>query len=258
MKTLHKIKYLFISLVVISNSLIPLVSSSNTDPYFSGPFKPSQDSNTPTANPVVLLVGISNGELTYRELSSFTGFEFFTVPYGTDIMALTQRIQPSQIIIRHPSGFTGLYTVNGQLVRGVETTIANEYQIAGTNPSIIKPADANTSYRRMQYPGGATGSVPHGGLGYVPPKSGTNSSRNHFAMIVTNSAVVPFQYPGYFRNLNVLDGEANLFRFLLSPIAPAIVLTAANYVQAMSEQKGYDEAITQPRDYMFQPELEGY
>lgn len=210
-------------------------------------------------NPIVLLVGLSSKELTYRELSNLSGFEFFSVPYSTDIKKLSQQINPPQVIVKHPSGFVGLYTAEGQLVRGVETETGNEgiADANGVPPSIIQPIDTDTSHREWYYPGSLTGSIPHGGLGYEPPPKKQSRLRGLIKLAAFGS-LVPFQYPGYHRDLTVLDGERQLFPALFAPIAPNVITSTASYFDSKLDQAEYESARTQPRDYMFQPIYENY
>lgn len=212
-------------------------------------------------NPVTLLVGLSSTELSYHEISNLSGFELFSVPYRSDIMALVEQINPSQVIIKHPSGFVGLYTIEGQLIRGVETTTAS--QIAGfpdsVPPSIIQPTEANPIFENVYYPGSITGSIPHGGVGYTPPPKGRGIAR-HLLKLAAFTGVTPFAYPAYsdryyasFPRPQRTLGSV----FALSAI-PTGIAAASSYFDARFDANDYNNARTQPRDYMFQPVIEGY
>jgi hypothetical protein len=209
-------------------------------------------------SPVCLLVGLNSSELAYREISSLSGFEMFTVPYRADINELVDQIKPSQIIIKHPSGFVGLYTTDGGLIRGVQTV--NGPQIAAVPgalpPSIILPTEANTTYDAIYYPGSNTGGVSQGGLGYSPPPKGRGLKR-HFLKLGTLIGLTPFQYPGYFMAYNTYSQE-KLVPSLLIPNIPTVIGAASSYADAKLDQSEYAQARPQPRDYMFQPVLEGY
>ena len=214
-------------------------------------------------NPVTLLVGLSSTELSYHEISNLSGFELFSVPYRSDIMALVGQINPSQVIIKHPSGFVGLYTIEGQLIRGVETTTAS--QIAGfpesVPPSIIQPTQADPIFENVYYPGSVTGAIPHGGLGYTPPPRGRSIGR-HLLKLAAFTGVTPIAYSYYFnrdkgffgfpRAQNTLSGL-----FAVSAI-PTGIAAASSYLDSRFEANDYNNARTQPRDYMFQPVIEGY
>lgn len=207
--------------------------------------------------PVCLLVGLNGNELTYREISALAGFELFTVPYRSDIKELSKQINPTQIIIKHPSGFVGLYSVDGQLVRGVQTVNLDEFAAGqGTPQSIIQPTEGNPMYETIYYPGSVTGAVPHGGLGSVEAPKGRGLAR-HLLKTTALLGLRPFQYPGYFMAYNTYD-EEKLFPALLLPQVPSVIGAVASYADAKLDQHEYDVAKTQPRDYMFQPIIEGY
>lgn len=251
-----------ISLLFLITSLIiqplPVISAdpSATLPQTNQPIDPKKENLFSV--PVTLLVGLSGSELSYREISSLSGFELFSVPYRSDIMSLVNQIKPSQIVIKHPSGFTGLYTPEGQLVRGVQTVAGQEVSVnAGTvPPSIIQPEVANPVYENVYYPGAQTGEIPHGGIGYTPQPRGRGLKR-HLLKLLAFTGAVPFQYPGYFRFFDTLN-QRNLVPSLLFPNAQLGIAAGAQYVDARLDSAEYADARTQPRDYMFQPVIEGY
>ena len=218
----------------------------------------TQPSDIPIFNaPVCLLVGLNSTELNYREISSLAGFELFSVPYRADIKTLAEQIKPTQIIIKHPSGFVGLYSTDGQLIRGIQTVNQDKFASGqGTPPSIIQPTEANPMYENLFYPGSVTGSVPHGGLGYTPPPKGRNNAR-HLLKLGALLGLRPFQYPGYFMAYNTYSNE-KLFPALLLPQVPAVIGAVSSYADAKLDQGEYESARAQPRDYMFQPVIEGY
>ena len=211
--------------------------------------------------PVSLLVGLNSSELAYQEFSALSGFEFFSVPYRTDIKTLTQQINPTHIIIKHPSGFVGLYTPDGQLIRGVQTISDTQTALAPQvfPPSIIQPVEANPIFENLYYPSSLTGGVPHGGLGYTPPPRGRNLKR-HLLKLATLLGVIPYQYPGYFKAFTSADGarRTQLFPFFVGSQVPIGLGAVASYADAKLDEAEYNDARTQPRDYKFQPVIEGY
>lgn len=271
--TLKTIQYLFLVLFLVLNITLPNYSADLNDTKDLkenniNDIKPVKEANPisedlPIFNhPVTLLVGLNNSELSYHEISNLAGFELFSVPYRSDIKAVVEQIKPSQIIIKHPSGFVGLYSIDGQLIRGVRTAYTeNNNQIAGfpeaVPPSIIQPIDQGSgNFQTVWYPGAVTGTVPHGGLGYTPPPRGRNFKR-HLLKIAAFGGLVPFQYPGYWRAGN--DGDrAKLLPNFLFPAIPSAISAASAYSDARLESGDYEAAKTQPRDYMFQPIIEGY
>lgn len=249
----------FVLLLTLATSVIP---ANSTDEIFKDINQRIETTPQDIPNfkaPVCLLVGLSGNELSYREISSLTGFELFSVPYRSDITTLVEQIKPTQVIIKHPSGFTGLYTTDGQLVRGIETLIGGTDTVlnpASMPPSIIQPQEANPMYENLYYPGSLTGSVPHGGVGYVEPPKGRNTFR-HFLKLAALTGLVPFQYPGFFMAYSTYNQE-KLFPALVLPNVPLAIGAAATYADAKLDEGTYQDARTQPRDYKFQPEIEGY
>ena len=210
-------------------------------------------------NPVCLLVGLNSTELSYHEISNLSGFELFSVPYRSDIMLLIEKINPSQIIIRHPSGFVGLYSTNGQLVRGVEVTTASQIPSYPSSipANITQPTEANPNFENVYYPGSVTGQIPHGGIGYSPPPKGRGIFR-HLLKLAAFGTLQPFQYPGNFNGITNDYDQMTLFSSLFFSAAPTAVFAAASTVDANLDAGEYNTARTQPRDYMFQPVIEGY
>lgn len=207
--------------------------------------------------PVALLVGLHSSDLTYNEISALSGFEFLTVPYRSDIEMLVSQVNPAQIIIKHPSGFVGLYDSRGGLVRGVKTI--NEASTAYTNstpPSIIQPTEVNKPYPELITQGSLTGSVPHGGLGYQAPPKGRGVLR-HLLKLGALTGLVPFQYPGYFNAYSTYDTE-KLVPSLLLPQVPLAIGAISTVADARLDEAEYEYARSQPRDYKFQPVIEGY
>ena len=209
-------------------------------------------------NPIALLVGINGSELSYHEISNLSGIELFSVPYRSDLMLLIEQIKPSQVIIRHPSGFVGLYSVQGQLIRGVQTTGGSQ-QVAnfpGVPPSIIQPTEANPVYENVYYPGSVTGAIPHGGLGYTTPPKGRGVFR-HLLKLLSFGTMYPYQYPG-FPNSGFNLNQDKLFPSLITTGIPTGISAAASIIDSKFDASDYEEARAQPRDYMFQPVIEGY
>ena len=209
-------------------------------------------------SPLCLLVGLNSNELSYREISALSGFELFSVPYRSDIKTLVEQVKPTQIIIKHPSGFVGLYSPEGQLIRGVQTISGTEVAFGpgAVPPSILQPQEANPMYENLYYPGSLTGTVPYGGLGTTSFPKGRNIWR-HFLKLASFTSVVPFQYPGYFKAYSNYQQE-KLFPALLYPNVPLGVAAASTYADSRFDDAEYSQSRTQPRDYKFQPYVEGY
>lgn len=210
--------------------------------------------------PVCLLVGLNSPELAYREISALSGFELFSVPYRSDIEKLVGQINPTQVIMKHPSGFVGLYTIDGQLVRGVQTVRPNEVALGAQiiPPSIIQPTEADPAQSAIYYPGSLTGGVPHGGIGYEPPPQGRGIKR-HLLKLAALTGLVPFQYPGFFRNgFQAQSPTRTIVPYLFATQIPFAIGAASTYADAKLDESAYEEARTQPRNYKFQPVIEGY
>ncbi len=252
-----RIKRFILPIILILNLTLPALSVESNEPETSKSIE-VKNSNIPKFNdPLCLLVGLNNSELSYREVNGLAGFEFLSVPYRSDVMDLISELNPSQIIIKHPSGFVGLYSPDGQLVRGIQTVNGPELSYHGTTPpSILTPTETTSNYDSIYYPGTNTGGVSQGGLGYRPPPKGRNL-RRHFLKLGSLIGITTFQYPGYFNAYSTYDKE-KLLPSLLIPQIPAAIGTASAYADARLDQSEYNQARPQPRDYMFQPVVEGY
>lgn len=216
-------------------------------------------------NPVCLLVGLSSNELSYREISGLSGFELFSVPYRFDINSLVEEIKPSQIIIRHQSGFVGLYTPGGQLIRGVQgIASADLASIPGSVPeSIIQPSQANPLFDSVYYPGGtAAGSIASGGIGYnKQPTAGRGGKWRNLLKLASFGYIGIPMYPKYFYGNATITGTDrgdSIFGSLLLPALPNAVSALATYTDTKIEAAEYEQARSQPRDYKFQHETDGY
>ncbi len=249
---MKKVKIALLAIVLLINISFPALA--NDDNF--GFDTQSQNANSVFANPVCLLVGLNSNELSYQELSGLSGVELFSVPYKTDVKALIAQMKPTQVIIKHPSGFVGLYSTDGQLIRGVQTTGNPTVAIGAgvTPPSIITPTEANPPYENLFYPGTDTGSVPRGGIGYKPAPKGRNLKRGLLKLAAITS-FAPFGYPGYFKSYGK---QSQLLPVLLGPQVPLAIGAAASYADAKLDSQEYEQARSQPRDYMFQPVIEGY
>lgn len=209
--------------------------------------------------PIALLVGLHSKDLAYNEISALSGFEFLTVPYRSNIEELISQVNPAQIIIKHPSGFVGLYDQRGELVRGIQTINQGDINTAYVNatpPSIVQPVQAASPYSQLITHGSLTGSVPHGGLGYKAPPKGRGVLR-HLLKLGALTGLVPFQYPGYFNAYSTYNTE-KLVPSLLLPQVPLAIGAVSTIADAKLDEAEYDYARSQPRDYKFQPVIEGY
>ena len=256
---------LFLSLLITNTSLLSysLADDPKIEPTTIQPPEVTQRIETQPEDipnfksPLCLLVGLSNSELAYQEISNLSGFELFSVPYRSDIKALVDQVKPEEVIIKHPSGFVGLYTPDGQLIRGIKTNLGDPSTAAGALPqSIIQPTEANPIFENLYYPGGVTGSIPHGGLGYTPQPTGRGVKR-HLLKLGSLLGLAPFQYPGYFMAYSTYKDE-KLFSSLLLPQVPHVLGAINTYTDSKLDEAEYNQARNQPRDYMFQPVIEGY
>ena len=244
--------FLQLNLPVLSSDSPPLY------PNINQRIETKQEDIPNFKSPVCLLVGLNASELSYREISALAGFELFSVPYRSDIKLLVEQINPTQILIKHPSGFTGLYTTDGELIRGIQTVSGSEITTSpgAFPPSIIQPTEANPIYENVYYPSSLTGTIPHGGIGYVPQPKGRGVFR-HLLKLASLTGLVPFQYPGYFMAYPTYNQE-KLFPSLVFPNVPLAIGAASTIVDSKFDEAAYNEGRTQPRDYMFQPVIEGY
>ena len=172
-------------------------------------------------------------------------------------MSVVAQLKPLQVIVKHPSGFVGLYSPEGELIRGIQTVFGTASpSYAGISPSIIQPTEANPVYENLFYPGTQTGSVPTGGIGYAKHPKG-RAVKRHLLKLTSLLGLVPFQYPGYFMAYQTYD-EEKLFPALFLPQVPLAIGATTTYLDAKIDGEEYDQTKSQPRDYMFQPIIEGY
>jgi hypothetical protein len=214
-------------------------------------------------NPVCLLVGINSNELSYRELSGLSGFELFSVPYRSDIKSIVEEINPSQVIIKHQSGFVGLYTPAGQLIRGVQGVASSDLtSIPGAvTQSIIQPAEANPLFDSVYYPGGIpSGSIASGGVGYNKQPTGKGGVWRNLLKLASFGYIGIPMYPRYFYGKTNFIGSdtGSIFGSLILPAVPNAVSALATFADNKIDAAEYDQARAQPRDYKFQHETDGY
>lgn len=69
---------------------------------------------------VILLVGLKQHELAHNELGLLQGKKVIEVIRTGNWMNAVTKADASEVIVRHNSGFTGLYSPNGDLVRPIE------------------------------------------------------------------------------------------------------------------------------------------
>ena len=258
-KNLSKLITVLLLLLTINFSFpLPIFSLDSTDLNTGNDEQAVTTTDAPNfTNPVCLLVGLNSSELSYREISALSGFELFSVPYRADLKPIISQMKVSQVIIKHPSGFVGLYSTDWQLVRGIETVNGADPTISQqvVLPSILQPTAGHAGYfQTVAYPGTETGTVPHGGLGYTPSPKGRDVKR-HLLKLASLIGLVPFGYPGYFKNYGT---QKQLFPVILTQQVPLAIGAGATYADSKLDAAEYDQARPQPRDYMFQPVIEGY
>lgn len=98
--------------------------------------------------------------------------------------------------------------------------------------------------------------MPHGGLGYRSPPKGRSAWR-HVLKLGSLAGLVPFQYPGYFNAYSTTKTE-KLFPSLILPQLPLVIGAVSTLADSKLDQAEYEYARSQPRDYKFQPIIEGY
>ena len=259
MRTFRKTYFIISVILFCFIFCLQIFAGTETNTDTNANIQAKDEDKTPWfTKPVALLVGLNSSELTYNEISLLSGFEFVVAPYRSDVKTLVEKVNPTQVIIKHPSGFVGLYSCEGQLIRGVKTFNYNEATLfpGSFPPSVIQPYEANSAYPSLIYSGSLTGTVPHGGLGYKPPPKGRGALR-HLLKLATFTGLVPFQYPGYFNAYSTTDQE-KLFPSLILPQVPIAIGAAATFYDSKLDETQYEYARSQPRDYGFQPVIENY
>lgn len=210
----------------------------------------------------ILLVGIKPNELSLNEQMHLSGKEVIEVPFNNHWQDSIQKYQAQEIILKQPSGFTGLYMPNGHIVRVVDLKIRPNHPYYNTPPAPAvrnlqpkhwKQLGYNTGGRRDPYRAQAVDRhaklAP--GWGYNRDLNPPKTKRQVFLDFLAYSPLdpaTPFNYPGTFDALN-LSGV------YLTGSLPHIGGLIQETQRAKANQQRYNELLKQTpqNDYTEQP-----
>ncbi|MDD9899102.1 MAG: hypothetical protein OXU45_08920 [Candidatus Melainabacteria bacterium] len=200
----------------------------------------------------ILLVGLTADELANHELKLLKGKKIIEVPYTLNWRNTLQNTQADEVLLRQNSGFVGLYTPGGSLVRPVDIEAGNPYSEQNPAPPETVQAPHQAEFSQIGYSTGGRidpyqpqayayepkdNSKLAAGYGYNPqveqPKVFKKSSWVDLLNFVPIDAVTPLNYPGTFDQTGI--GTAYTLGAL-----PHIGGAVAQWRRAKSEKENFD------------------
>jgi hypothetical protein len=199
---------------------------------------------------VVLLVGVKAHELAGYEQELLQNKRIIEAPKTNNWQKVLENSNASEVIVRQNSGFVGLYTPSGILLKSIDMA-------DGSNPAkqySSTPVQTMTYQEEVDFGYRVGGRIdPYKPMNVYEPKNnarlaagwGYNSTRNHpetrrgtlsrFLDLSPLDTVTPLNYPGYFdqRNLTFAYGLG---------VIPHIGALAASTVKAKADHQYYDES----------------
>lgn len=170
----------------------------------------------------ILLVGITADELADQERQLLVGKRLIEIPRGTDWQASIADSSADEIVLKQNTGFVGLYTPSGILVRPIESKSGNPYfqeqapppdvqrtgyfsefnRVGPTTGGRIDPYKPVTVYHDAQ-----DGTKLAAGYGYNTQVDQPKIYKQSVWMDLLNftpiDLVTPFNYPGTFDQMSI-------------------------------------------------------
>lgn len=169
----------------------------------------------------VLLVGVTQSELSANENQALLNKKIQEIPFSGDWQEDIKIYQPDQIIIKQPSGYVGLYEPSGNLIRKVglvnppnisqytlpeaaytqEKTYAQKGALGYTSGGTIDPYSARTGDQRAYnyyYNRNQQNLAPGWGYNQIRPQPSKGNAILNFLSFAPLDTVTPFNYPGNF------------------------------------------------------------
>jgi hypothetical protein len=199
---------------------------------------------------VILLVGVKAHELAGYEQELLHNKRIIEVPKTNNWQKVVDNSNASEIIVKQNSGFVGLYTPSGILLKSIDMA-------DGSNPTkqySSTPVQTMTYQEEVDFGYRVGGRIdPYKPINVYEPKNnarlaagwGYNSTRNHpesrrgtlsrFLDFSPLDTVTPLNYPGHFdqRNLTFAYGIG---------VIPHIGALAAATLKARGDSQYYDES----------------
>lgn len=212
---------------------------------------------------IILLVGIKATELAIEETSMLHGKKIIEISSSDNILDSIKNTNAEEVILRQSSGFVGLYSRNGILIRSINLLDgSNPVQKISSSPyqslmyrdqrdynypvgSKIDPYQAETLvYPKNNHANLSPGWGYNSQIKYPSSKRSAIVSFLNFAPLDT---VTPLNYPGYF------DQSGLTFAYGFGVI-PHIGGLIANLARSNAEKKDYEYYKTQqPPNYIEAP-----
>jgi hypothetical protein len=170
---------------------------------------------------VILLVGVSANELAEHEKKILRGKKVIEIDKTNDWQKSIISNSPQEVVLRQNTGFVGLYTPNGSLVRGLDLIDSpNPYFVNQPIPAPVQ----DMVYQEVDKQGYNTGGRidPYQPIAVYEPKNngrlaagwGYNSQLNQpntykrsavvdFLNFAPIDAVTPFNYPGHYDQVGI-------------------------------------------------------
>ncbi len=206
---------------------------------------------------VILLVGLTGDELADHEKNILQGKKTIEIPVTDTWQKTINTVQADEVILKQSTGFVGLYTPGGYLIRPLETVEGNPYFQNNPDPITAQKVGTDTEFTRYGYSTGGRIDPYQPRVAYQEPRDnaklapgyGYNSHIEQPRVIkrtiigdlfnfVPVDVVTPFNYPGTYDQLNV---SAAYGLGVIPHIGGAIV--AARRAQA--DKTNYDYYKTQ-------------
>jgi hypothetical protein len=169
---------------------------------------------------VILLIGLKASEISDPERGILQGKRVIEVNYTDNWMETIKKTSADEVILKQNSGFTGLYTPNGDLIRNIEL-IADLYK---KQNNLIPPGSQEITYKQQTdrgyslagrvdpYQPGTPLSDRHdnkqlqAGYGYNSDFNRPKSKRSivvDYLDYMPLDTVAPLNYPGHFDQHNL-------------------------------------------------------
>lgn len=200
----------------------------------------------------ILLVGVNPDELSDYEHKILQGKRIIEIPYSLDWHKSLDNNHADEIVLKQNSGFVGLYTPGGSLVRPIDLQGGNPYLEHNPTPPMYTPVGHQMEWDQVGYATGGRadpfkpvtskiypqdGSKLAAGYGYNSqldqPRIFKKSSFIDLLNFVPIDTVTPFNYPGTF-------DQHGLGAVYTIGALPHIGGTIAQMRRAQSEKANFD------------------
>ena len=207
---------------------------------------------TEPATSAILLVGLTGDELADNERKVLIGKRVIEVPYSDTWQKAIAGTNANEVILKQNTGFVGLYTQAGFLIKPLETQAGNPYFKNNAEPSATERLGHELEYARYGYSTGGRIDPYQPKADYYDPQDtmrlaagyGYNTQASQprttkrtvigdLFNFVPIDVVTPFNYPGTYDQLGISSAYA---LGVIPHIGGAIVATR----RAQADKANYD------------------